>query len=636
MAAMTGKIDRDEEINPVLLQAEDLNAKTQPNPDNVSEKEATPPAEQVAANNKSESNSVSTRTSTKTTTTALIDSPAAVTFESAIDAINQGLKEAEALSSGLSESNESTSELLNASEKLVRDSIQDNQLISNQVELAEAKAQENTEEVFEAMGGSERIVELATKRKDAVDKMLDKQADVDELVNIDPMSDPLSWLISRFSLPGAVEEANVAEATVSKLTGAINEITTLASSTDRALSEVARTKTKGTAAAVARNIARQTELDAAKLSMQAEEVNANEYKQLMEVSALRRDSIVDSYRLSLQARSEEVQQAEREARAKALKEDARFKDTLVQGVRAGRKFMGIPIYEGADQELIDKEYNEILVEYELAGESRARVDNQYNVGIGRVAPTPFQTAVAFEFSDPQKLLKNTRDNKALAVLSEAATAVQGGGLPDEFAAQPGFKLSKDNLPDVVNKTHQQMMRGYHAEVKHSDDDNPYVAIPMAELITHNAVANEPLVQKVIAPLMTDEVKDLEPEKVIQLAFTAAKDKTITFRQAVDGITNLYKQAVEVNNVRWQLRKRGLGEQTEYNAKLAMNKFFTLDVAGAMHAMKFGEKRSADLTKFDEVSRIGVNLLSRELTAGGAPVVSRDEDSFINQLLEGEK
>jgi len=582
--------------NPVLLQA----ARNKP--------ASTAPAPVTASPMEGETVSASSSTRSKVTTITPIDSPKAVTFNSAMDAITAGTAEFTQLSQKAIESTRATGDIAKDTAGIVDSAAKDKQLIESVKSTALLDAQVRSKEVFNAMGGADRLVELATGRKAAVDNMLAKQQEVKDLIDISFLETPLDWIASRFMLEGTQEEEKAAMDRVALYDTAISNITGLASNVDRALENVAVTTSVGTIAAQKALIAKQTAVDAAAYRLKAEQSNAEEVNLLMNASKAQVAAAVDSYKLGLMARSEERAQADRDMRSKALEEDDddEFRSTYVAGVVAGRKRTGVPVYEGTDPTLVKKQRNEILAEQKLGGDLRERANKQFEVGIGKVAPTPYQTIEAYSLSDPTRFTDGS--NPALEALANTVSVVQTN------AAQTGVKLTKENIPNLINAQADVAFTQFEKEIKSGDTDNPNHAVPLSAIIGMAGVKDEPFVKNILVPLIVGtDVKDMAPEKVFETALAAIKTRknpegTLTFEQAIEGVRSIYAAAIAYNNISQDRAGNGLPIQKAYNAKLKGRVEPTGKLLGFLPA-GLGFKKTVDMSDPVALRAAAVRALS---------------------------
>ena len=602
MADIQVGVTEEAPINPILAQVEKINkAKTSP--------QTTPVKTDVPEKGVTES--TSTKTITKTSGVTVIDDPKAVTFGSAIDAINAGVQQAAVISAEAIKSQQAVGDISTEAAKVVTNAAANTQVIDLTRRNAELEAQLDTSEVFKAAGGADRLVKLAEGRRKAVDDQLAKQEAIRENVDVDFTSDPLQWLQNKFTIGALGEEERVATATVKFYDTAISNVTALANNADVAITNTAVTMNKATIAAQQELIAQQASLKAAEFKMNAEEANAEKLAIMMSFSDKQMSAQVDKYKLGLMARSEEQQQQDRELRRKALEKDTKFDDTLVAGTIAGRIKIGVPVYEGSEPTLIEKQKQEILTSHKLGGTQRDTINSEYELGVGAVSPTPFQTASAITLSDPTKF--TDKSNKSLTALSDSINTVQAASTGPQTG---GFKLTAENYPNLVNSQVKADFEGYEAEIKTGDETNPNKAAPLAILMGMESTRNLPLVTNVLAPLITEDTVDVDTEKVIEMAFQAVKRRnnpegTISFEEAVNGISMIYGAAITHNNTSQNRETLGLPLQQAYNAKMTLANLNAPDFLGTKGLMVSGVsfREETDLTDSTEVRALGVKMLS---------------------------
>ena len=223
-------------LNPILAQAQKvLNT--------VAPSSASSPLKTV------ESDSSGTSTSNRVTSITQINSPSATTFESTIDGVNVGMADSARLTPLAIASEKEAASIAGATaEAVVSQSVNSNIIASIQG-VAEIQAQLDTKRIFEAAGGVDELVKLATGMKVARDDQFAKQEAVRKNVDVDFSDNPIQWLVNKFTIGALGEEESVATATVQMYEQAIGNISSLASSTDRAINDVKITATVATLAA---------------------------------------------------------------------------------------------------------------------------------------------------------------------------------------------------------------------------------------------------------------------------------------------------------------------------------------------------------------------------------------------------
>lgn len=597
------------EHNPILIQARkaqqvnssvaapETSAPVVDVPDNPSD---TPLPAPVKGETITSGNTVSKRVTTNTQ----IDDPAAVSFGSTMDSIDEGLARGAVFNNQLQKIKGAEAELNIASAEVTKNAVVNKQVINTQKAQATMQAEKDAERVFDAMGGTDRLVELAAGRKAAFDKQIAKQEEIQANIDVDFSDDPIQWLVNKFTLGALGEEETSLAHTVGLYDNALGKINSLASASERTIDAMKSTATDATLSASSKLLAQQAILDSTKFELSAKKSNADAVAAGMAMSKDQVASQITKWRLGLQARTEIDSRAERDLRRKALEKDERFQTSYVDAVIEGRRDTGTPIYTGTDPAQILKERETIWAERLAGGDTKTRVDNQFDVGTRAVAPTPAQTLRAIDLSVPIRLTDGK--NQALTTLNAASEeAIR------RLQELPG-KKTKEDLDAAINTLTKVVFDTAEKEIVEGDLTNPNRAAPIGALITLPGVRDEPLVTEVIAPLITEPGKDIDVSTVVKLAAGAIKTKfnpegKITINQALSGLKAIYGKAVVYNNLSQDRENLGLPLQTKYNFRVR-----TEDPIGFKIGF-FGKPQIVDIMGDVEVRK----LILRELNAKSA-------------------
>lgn len=90
----------------------------------------------------------------------------------------------------------------------------------------------------------------------------------------------------------------------------------------------------------------------------------------------------------------------------------------------------------------------------------------------------------------------------------------------------------------------------------------YAPPPLETLLATKSVQATPLYKKVLATAGKD-LKTADPEPIVKLAYAAASEGVITFEQAATGLTELYGQAVVINNHTNRYAQIGIPSQQSF-------------------------------------------------------------------------
>lgn len=267
---------------------------------------------------------------------------------------------------------------------------------------------------------------------------------------------------------------------------------------------------------------------------------------------------------------------------------------MVTGVQNAQSLAGLPV-----------ESDEII----LRGISRpGAVGKKYErlLEIGGSADrvlglTPAEAQINLSVIAPSGINKPTKSTK---ILDEVARRQA-----DEFAtAETVVPKTAEGLEADFNTRANVFMKVKAADIRTGDLSNPYHGAAFSTLEQSTSIQSTPLYQKV---LKDKQMKELNPELILDSAIAGVTAKVITPEEAASGIDAIFTQASVLNNMEdGGFRRVGLTNQTTYNVVL---------------------KRSP--TAFEGL-KSGLEGLAKSpvLLAGiGGAVISGDADSFKKQM-----
>lgn len=586
----------------------------------------------IDVNNINKSNMKSSTELRRTTKSEIIDSPLAQSFDDTMVVINEGVAEAADLRAEGEKIAKDTASLHDLTAVAVRNQVGDAQTIRLAEDTAELKAQNDSAAVAEAIGADPKTLsKLSTEYKSALEVSLEKQKIVEENVNVDFTDDPLQYIANRFTIRDQMEEANVAAATAGKYKSAIANITGLASTVDKTFEDLKVTTTEATIAANSSAIAKQANLAAIESLKKANDSNALRVRESMDANQTEMATRVTQYRLGVQKVTDEELAKQRKSTQTALDQKMLSDSDYAKAVIRGRQKIGVPVYTGNDPETLRKQESEITLERSIKGEQSDRVNNLFQLGIGTVDPTPFQTLESIDLSDQTALLDDK--NMAFSALKDSYDeSVQA-------LNEAGVKVTRESLSGAVNDTFLAKMKRYEKSIDSRDDRNPNRAKPLAYLLTAESVKDEKLTG-ILTGLLSDDVKDIKADKVVAVAFSSVKTKynpdgTITFEEALSGINAIYSLAIDQNNIGQDRENRGIPLQENYNARM---KRAGIDLPIEKMSGRLVSSMSAaftsttvDLTDPVALAELGLRILAPSQTEAGAGLL--DIDNRINRTQE---
>lgn len=170
--------------------------------------------------------------------------------------------------------------------------------------------------------------------------------------------------------------------------------------------------------------------------------------------------------------------------------------------------------------------------------------------------------------------------------------------------QPKNKQEAEALVNsvVTNKVNEMLKK-----IEPGSKSNLFNIGAIPAIIQMPGVAEQPLVQKVLAPAITAGAKFDDPNQVYAATMAAVKKGTISLEAAVDGYTTLYQKGVETNLATRNLPKFGI-VPTEN-----MRTYRTeIDVAAPSTLNPFGSSTVVDNTNKNDVKRAMSKTLASEM------------------------
>lgn len=454
-------------------------------------------------------------------------------------------------------------------------------IVMQQIELGQLTAQQNTREAATALGTNmddlgQIVTTLGADMKNSYAKARAALQRVNELRSADFIGNPLGYFSAQFALPSAInaynsaaEEFNLAYATNQGLQSATQSIaTTQAAIAETKSAATIQAKADAIAAAAADassaikienlkynilGIQAVQEMTGAALERNFRAYNAIESAEGRALQRKQLELSEKSLQLSIDERTERLQQNKL-----AREEEAELAAT----VNMGRAAVNLPPLP----------QTKVLQLMKMGGDFGAQMRDFYSIGartssIGEpvIAPSPAEAG---------KTILQTKAPLVGSVkpVKELVTSAYGLAKSGQLAQQNAdFRLlDTKNEPavlDAANKVIQSQVSSMAKQIKPGDATNIYAGAPLPELINLRAMQEQPFVVKVLAPQVEAGMIENDPSKVMAIALAAAQKNEITYKEAVAGVTALYKAAVAQNNETKQYSRFGIPRQTSYPARI---------------------------------------------------------------------
>ena len=466
--------------------------------------------------------------------------------------------------------------------------------------VADMSAQKATLATFEALGGQEAQIALATQFKEEGDRasaLLDERTDImnDEhtgITLIDTIVNGFRSIQTEIELESAqLEQAQ----TLSQIQGATSITEGAASAnilTKQTITDASIEASLKSVSAESSIKAKDIEIKnlhnnsvALQQSMAADERTISNKLQLVQLenSAEARDAAREARKLQrekmeiqrqtlpleldnlkkqntiLTERLKEITDPKRKAQVQAqFDENAR----QLAATNAARADMVEDVQRGQDV-LFGRHEEADTVDLKL--DSPASVEKYFKFQeLGSMAkPTlgedPFEARQTYKELDPENLSPRTKGKRMLEAvevkLAEKLKKLGAGKLPKDEA---GLKV-------LYNKLAIDLSDDWHDEIKTGDTSNPLHAAPMATLVTYDTVANDKFFKTSVKQRAMQEVN---PEKLLDLAITESIAGSITLEEGLAGIVKILEAAEDYNNTMQGGGTRvGFPGQFQYNVRV---------------------------------------------------------------------
>jgi hypothetical protein len=240
--------------------------------------------------------------------------------------------------------------------------------------------------------------------------------------------------------------------------------------------------------------------------------------------------------------------SDRDLAKKARDDLANIRNTYATNIQEGMAIAGVPI---------EKNQEAILAGLEAGGALGKRYEEFLLIGMsgsGQIAANPFDAEKAISILAPNGLQIDTKGSKLLedtaVALAESYNKIGNSAPRDEETQKADFNREASKLQDFLA-----------ADIKTSDDSNPYHAPNMDILKTVPAVRDSAFYKKVLA---NNGKKDFDPDSLFTYAVAGINSKAVTPEEAAMGIAILAKAAIGYNNSVGAFEKYGLKPQITYN------------------------------------------------------------------------
>jgi hypothetical protein len=227
-----------------------------------------------------------------------------------------------------------------------------------------------------------------------------------------------------------------------------------------------------------------------------------------------------------------------------------LEDSLVESVQRGQSLAGVPVE--------DKETVLFGLRNTTSKAKYSRLQEMGGTPDAVLGLTPAEAKESIDVVAPSGNIKPNKGTKLLAQIAEKQA---------QKYAKPDAKVPRDqvSLNADFNQTADEFIAEKVISIATGDASNPYSAPPFTVLEQSADLQLQPLYRKVLQAM---QLKETNPQTILDAAIAGVLAKTVTPEEAAAGITAVFDLAALINNTQdGGFRRVGLPNQTTYNAKI---------------------------------------------------------------------
>lgn len=452
----------------------------------------------------------------------------------------------------------------------------DDSLVSKTAGLGQLRAQENARNVASALGTNmddtgQVLTSLGQTMLDSYTQSQAAGQTLHDLNSISFLDDPLSWIGAQFSKGKATEDYNFQATRYNSAEQTMSGLLTLTSADAKVQNDIAQTKTAASVQAASDSVAQDAIINQQKVKQQNLLYNVegitrvqqmNEQQLNNSVQAL--SAVMSSEQLGLSQQRLAMERTQNAQNATLLAQRIQEgqmnldeQNQTASYINAGRAVQGLPAIPPGKS----------IAMLKMGGTVGQQMKDAYTIG-----------ASTDSLGKPI-ISDNSGDAARILVSSKAPlTPVQAplkSLLTDTYVGVASGSLAKNidlKNPQAVMASAdafiQTRSKNMQAVINPGDATNIYAPPDIKSIASLPAVANTPLVTKVLAPAITaNSLTKFDPEVISGMALAAVQNGTISFNDAVQGIVTLSSGAIQTNNTTKDYTKFGIAPQTTLNMKV---------------------------------------------------------------------
>ena len=282
---------------------------------------------------------------------------------------------------------------------------------------------------------------------------------------------------------------------------------------------------------------------------------------------------------------------ERKSKQLALKSktDAETtKQQLLAQYNVGAEVLGLPS---------ETNFDLLMARVELGGTDKTRISAAMEAGGNTLAAGSSRTA-ASPAGAAAMMAKGVYPRS-----NDAGFAPMKKYLAETWREKVALGGGKEEV--VIANVNAQVKADAEKFNKNATASGSFYAPPPLEVLTATkSVQATPLYKKVLATAGKD-LKTADPEPIVKLAYAAASEGVITFEQAATGLTELYGQAVVINNHTNRYAQIGIPSQQNFTVLKDGKSVNLTDYSATLRALAI--MKAKEMSAFTRPSTFGFFL-----------------------------
>lgn len=390
------------------------------------------------------------------------------------------------------------------------------------------------------------------------------RANIDAKQSINPLDNPLGWLHAQLTVEqdqanynNSMQSAAGINKNIASVTSAVDEIARtraaltvkITDATRAAAADVRIAQGEAEKANAQRGYLKD-EMVVAGAIQNASAAQAQEVQRQLGIvaNAEQQEMEREKFRMYKEQYNWELQSKKLNSAAKQEAED--IKKQLLLQLNIGAEVLGMPKYSS---------WELAKAKAELGGTEGARISAMMEAGGNTIAAGGRPVAAATPGG-----AANMINSRVYARADDAGFASMKKYLKEQYNLElinQGGKADKAVL--AVNMNIAEAAKRFEKDA--TTTGSFYATPPLASILSTKSVQSTALYKKVLASAGKD-LTTAAPTPIIDLAYSAAKQKIISYEEAAAGIAEVYAQAVNINNSEKRFAQIGIPSQKSFKTK----------------------------------------------------------------------